>query len=91
VSFREQERFCGCRNVYPLPFDFWIPASNVAIEYNGEQHRSGRFYKFNKKIDLEERRRLDSIKRDFCSSNKITLIEISSMKDIDKVLEGILL
>jgi hypothetical protein len=33
-----EKRFDNCRNQKVLPFDFYIPAHNLLIEYDGEQH-----------------------------------------------------
>jgi len=38
IKFQTQMRFEGCRNIKPLPFDFYLPNKNMLIEFDGEQH-----------------------------------------------------
>lgn len=57
-----------------LEFDFWIPELNVAIEAQGEQHYIDNGWKKNEEFKLQQTR--DQIKREYCKSNNINLIEI---------------
>ena len=58
---------------YLLFLDFYIPEYNLAIEYDGQQHFKDvpRF-----KSNLKENQIRDSIKNNFCKTNKITLVRI---------------
>ena len=38
IAVQFQKRFEGCKNVIPLPFDFYLPDYNMCIEFNGRQH-----------------------------------------------------
>ena len=38
VVYETQKRFNECKNIFALPFDFYIPALNALIEYDGCQH-----------------------------------------------------
>ena len=39
IDYEPQKTFDDCvGNAEPLPFDFYIPSANMAIEYDGEQH-----------------------------------------------------
>lgn len=38
IDFVQQKRFDGCKNIRPLPFDFYIESMDLCIEYDGEQH-----------------------------------------------------
>lgn len=73
VKFIQQYKFDGCRNVKPLPFDFYLPEYNIVIEMDGEQHYSKKFLtdeEFNK---LKLR---DKIKDEYCKNNNIKLVRI---------------
>ena len=65
---------------YPLYFDFYLPDYNLVIEYQGKQHYEQAEYFGN----LEERKRRDQIKRDYCKQNNIKLVEIP-YTDFDKI------
>lgn len=73
LKFTRQKRFVNCRNVVPLPFDFYLDDYNYVIEANGSQH-----YYENEMFSqsLEERQKIDKIKRDYCNNNKIGYLEI---------------
>src|SRR5699024_11548816 len=68
-------RFDDCRNILPLPFDFYIPKYNLCIEYHGEQHYkdSGWFNSTEEFNDLQKR---DRIKKQYCIDNDIDFLEI---------------
>ena len=82
-------KFDDCRNIRPLPFDFYIKDKNTCIEYDGEQHfepvkfgdgeTSERVqYKF------ETQQRNDNIKTEYCQNNGIKLIRIP-YTDFDRI------
>jgi very-short-patch-repair endonuclease len=71
ISFEEQKKFNGCKNIAHLRFDFFLPEYNLAIEYNGKQHYHNTYFG-----GLEERKRLDLLKRKYCFTNNIKLLEI---------------
>lgn len=73
INFTKQKRFDNCRNIYPLPFDFYLDDYNCAIEVNGSQH----YYENEMFVQtLEERQRLDKIKKDYCKDNNVLYLEI---------------
>lgn len=74
VDFIEQKRFDDCRNKRPLPFDFYLPKYNVCIEVQGQQHYYESKNTFT--MSLEERKRLDKIKYDYCVDNNIKYLSI---------------
>lgn len=87
VDFNSQKWFDDCRNILPLPFDFYIEKHGIAIEAQGIQHfqiveHFGGEEGYNKRIIN------DQIKRDYCKNNNIYLIEISykEYKNISKIL-----
>lgn len=91
IEFIEQKRFSDCRSKNPLPFDFYLPAYNLCIEYQGEQHyipikRGHQTLKEAKKA-LEYNKYKDQIKKDYCIKNNIKFLEISYKDNIkDKLL-----
>lgn len=75
VEFEPEKRFPDCRNRYPLPFDFYLPAFNACIEYDGELHYfipPG----FGGEARLKLRNAVDKKKDEYCKSNNIQLLRI---------------
>lgn len=92
IDFCMQFRFDDCKNIIPLPFDFYLPNYNICIEYDGE----GRYKPINrggvsdieaKKI-LDEIKNRDNIKTSYCNQNRIKLIRIPywEFDNIDNIL-----
>jgi hypothetical protein len=82
-----QKRFPECKDKNTLPFDFYIPALNTAIEFQGIQHYTAQKY-FGGDIKLKDQRRKDKIKKNYCNKNKIKLIIIPywDFNNINKIL-----
>lgn len=67
-----------CRNPKtnaPLRFDFYLPDYNCCIEYDGEQHFFSKGGYFSEEFVNEVKKR-DSIKNEYCRNNNIKLIRI---------------
>jgi very-short-patch-repair endonuclease len=85
IKFDVEKRFKDCRNILPLPFDFYLPEYNICIEYDGQQHykpmgyKSG-FKKFKKTIKRDE------IKNNYCKENNIKLLRISYKDNVKEAL-----
>lgn len=91
VEYKSEYIFDDCRNIRPLPFDFYLPQYNTCIEYQGEQHyKPVRFDKNNSRGTPQERfeelQRRDKIKTDYCKNNNINLIRIP-YTDYNKIEE----
>lgn len=94
VVFEPQKAFDGCRYKNPLPFDFYLPELNTAIEYDGEQHFrpvnfGGDWDKAKERFKQITLR--DNIKNTYCEENGINLIRIPyylSEEEIDKLITG---
>ena len=72
INFVEQKHFIGCNNILSLPFDFYLPDYNLAIEYDGEMH-----YKVTTlNNDLVGQQQRDNIKTKYCEENDIILLRI---------------
>ncbi len=87
ISFVKQKTFDGCKNIFLLKFDFYIPEFNLCIEYDGQQHFKS-IEVFGGKKGYENTVKNDEIKTKFCKSNNITLLRISyKEKDIQNIVE----
>lgn len=79
IKYDYQKKIEGCRNKYPLPFDFYLPEYNMCIEYDGEQHFSKHEF-FGGEKSFNKRIKLDNIKNKYCNDNNIELLRISYKK-----------
>lgn len=87
ISFVKQKTFDGCKNMFLLKFDFYIPKLNICIEYDGQQHFEP-VEVFGGKEGYENTVKNDKIKNKFCKSNNIALLRISyKEKDIQNIIE----
>ena len=76
-----QKWFSDCRDIKPLPFDFYLPDYNVVIEFDGRQHfEETNYFSYS----LEKTQQHDDIKNNYCKANGIHLIRIPYW-DIDKI------
>lgn len=85
IKYIYQYRINSCKDVLPLPFDFWIEKNNGLIEVDGEGHFNP--CNFNQ-ISYEDAittfeitKKHDGIKNEYCKQWKIPLLRIS-YKDI---------
>lgn len=75
IDYEFQKKFPECKRQSELVFDFFLPDYSTCIEYQGIQHYipvdnfGGEFY-----FNLTQER--DKIKKDFCKSKNINLLEI---------------
>lgn len=89
INYEFQKRFDDCRNVYSLPFDFYLPKYNVCIEYQGGQHYFP-VEKFGGQEQFELQIKRDKIKSDYCKQNNIRLLCVKYDEDINEVLTNFL-
>jgi hypothetical protein len=75
INYTPQYTFDDCKNVYKLPFDFYLPEYNICIEYDGEQHFRPVEW-FGGEEGFIKRRKNDYIKTMYCLDNNIQLIRI---------------
>jgi hypothetical protein len=85
IKFFSQHRFIDCRNILPLPFDFYLPNQNICIEFNGRQHYVP-VIKWGGVNELEKIKYRDKIKMEYCRNNNIPLIIIKYNDNIIKKL-----
>ena len=84
IPFIYQYKFNECRNIRPLPFDFYLPEINIAIEADGRQHTDITTGYFGGVEGYLNRKKKDLIKNKFCRENGIKLIRISYL-EADKI------
>lgn len=86
VEYERQYTFEGCKDKRKLPFDFYIPSLNLAIEFDGEQHYKPKFNDNGYGFATTEYH--DNIKDDYCKDNNIDLLRIPywEYKNIEDVL-----
>lgn len=86
IKYEREHRFKDCVRVQrPMPFDFYIPNKNTAIEFDGVQHFQV-IGKFGGQESFTQTRLNDNFKTEYCKSKGINLIRIS-YKELDKINE----
>jgi hypothetical protein len=88
IEYIRQKKFDGCKYISKLPFDFFIPSINLAIEYDGIQHFKP-VKLFGGEKEFEKTKIKDKIKSKYCEDNNICLIRISYLDDIKYKLSNI--
>lgn len=93
-KYISQYRFNDCRDINPLPFDFYIKDINTLIEVDGEGHympirRSSSMSDEDASKQLEVIQKHDSIKTGYCQKQGIKLIRIPywERKNIENYLK----
>lgn len=93
IKYKSQYKFQDCKDINALPFDFFIPYYNIAIEYQGEQHYKpvqfgGISIEEAKKI-FEIQKRHDNIKSNYCMLNGIKLLSIpyTEFNNLEKIIK----
>lgn len=71
IDFEQEKRFDDCRDIKPLPFDFYLPKYNLVIEFDGQHH-----FKDVGRGDYEKTKRHDKLKDKYCDDNNIDIIRI---------------
>ena len=91
IKYNTQYIFKDCKDIRPLPFDFYIPEYNVCIEYDGTSHyKANPFGSWNTPENVEKTQAHDKIKTEYCIQNNIPLIRIPYW-DLDKINESYIL
>lgn len=85
INFKEQHVFINCKNIEPLPFDFYLSRQNACIEYDGIQHYQPIAF-FGGEEKFKERVKNDKTKNEYCYLNNIRLIRIKYDTKVDSVL-----
>lgn len=84
IKYRTEYIYNDCRDIKPLPFDFYLPQYNTIIEYDGQQH----FKPWLGQESFDKTVYHDNIKNQYCIDHNITLIRIPYTKftHIDNIL-----
>jgi len=95
VKYKTEVRFDDCKNKRSLPFDFAIYKGNALIgliEFQGQQHflAAPHFGGVKQLVYIQKN---DQIKRDYCISKDIPLLEIkfTNLRTIKKILSNFLI
>lgn len=75
IGYVAQKKFNDCCDRRPLPFDFYLPAYNLIIEYDGRQHYEPDDY-FGGEEAYKVRHKHDLIKDKYCKDHGINLLRI---------------
>ena len=92
IKFEQQYRFDNLKDKRKLSYDFWLPAFNLLIEYQGEFH-DGTINKINSclqtKDELISQQQRDNLKRQYAKEHDYQLIEIWywDFDNIESILE----
>lgn len=88
INYDRQHKFIDCRNIHPLPFDFYIPSIRACVEFDGLQHFQPIDH-FGGLPTYETLKINDKIKEDYCEENYINLIRIryDQIDQITKILK----
>jgi len=91
IEYQKEVCFKDCRDILPLPFDFYIESYDMLIEFDGKQHFEPSYgsTKENKIKNLEKTQKHDRIKDEWAIENNMNFIRISykEMSDIEKLLD----
>lgn len=94
IAYQREFKFPDCKDVRPLPFDFCVFSQNnkiaLLIEYDGEQHRCERSFGRKKEKDsLENIKRRDKIKTNYCVSHNYPLLRIpfTEFENVEEIVQ----
>lgn len=81
IEYIPQYRFVDCKDINTLPFDFYLPIKNKAIEFDGKQHYEPTKWKNTMEEEsviknFEKTKIHDNIKDQYCKNNNIDLLRI---------------
>lgn len=89
--YEKEKRIEECKNVRPLPFDYYLPNKNILIEVDGEFHYvQGRFKSAEARLESVKRR--DQIKTEYCKNNNIPLLRLPyfEFENFEKIIKEFL-
>jgi len=86
IKYESEKKFKNCKNIFELPFDFYLPIYNICIEFDGEQHFKPIKY-FGGKKEFKKLQKRDQIKNEYCKNNNIHLVRIKYDESINEKLK----
>lgn len=86
IEFEREKRFNDCKDKKPLPFDFYLPAYNMCIEFDGMQHYKPVF----SNNGFKKTQQHDIIKNEYCNEKGIHLLRIPfyNASKINSIIEN---
>ena len=90
IEFKREYYYKDCKNINYLKFDFYLPNLNILIEYDGRQHFES-IDSWGGDDALLKRKINDDIKNKYCIKNRIPLLRISYLEDINDKLNSYLI
>ena len=90
IEYERNKKFDGCIDIRQLSYDFYLPFYNTNIECQGIQHYEP-IEHFGGEEQFKIQQRHDNIKRNYCISNSITLLEIPYYENVEETLNNFLL
>lgn len=72
INYIYNHRFEDCRDMRPLPFDFYLPDYNMCVEFDGQHHFEPKWGEERFKKTLLH----DGMKNNYCRWNNIKLLRI---------------
>jgi hypothetical protein len=82
------KKFENCKNINPLPFDFFLPLRNILLECDGIQHSKPVEYFGGEKRFIYQRNN-DEIKTKWAIESGIELFRLRSFNEIDHFIDTI--
>lgn len=85
IKFKQNYWFDDCRDIHPLPFDFYLPDQNKIIEFDGRQHYgSTTFFHHSQEMTPIH----DKMKNEYCKNKGIDLLRIPywNINKVDEIL-----
>ena len=76
ISYVKEKKFKGCKNIFSLPFDYYLPEYDALIECDGEQHyvaRKNGLFTEDKVVAIQFR---DLIKTNWAQKNQVPLLRV---------------
>lgn len=89
IKYIYQKVFKDCRDIKPLPFDFYLPNNFICIEYDGGQHTKP-IEHFGGVKAFERTIKHDKMKDEYCKNNGISLLRIPYFKNVEEELNNFL-
>ena len=77
IKYIPQKKFRDLKDKTYLSYDFYLPDSNILIEYQGIQHYESVSFNGKDSTDIEKQQEHDNLKRKYAKENGYKLIEIS--------------